>query len=142
MSPHSELLNDHRVTFIREYFAEGGYDRQLAMTDVMLLPYREPYRYRVSRVVIEAMVRGMPVVATRQTTLWEQAKQFGAGLPCELNDADSLAQAIALMESRFIEMKNAADERASLAQSHFSVRTFAEGLLMATQPWEQKASKT
>lgn len=119
------LALDPRVSYIREYFREGGYEDQLLSTDVMLLPYREPYRYRVSRVVIESIVQGMPVVATRQTTLWEQAEEFGVGLPCELNDSNSLAQAIQQIEINPGQFLNLAKDRASLAQRHFSVENFA-----------------
>ncbi|EMI52260.1 glycosyltransferase [Rhodopirellula sallentina] len=124
ISPDPTLLADERVTYIREYFGDGGYDRQLDETDVMLLPYREPYRYRVSRVVIEAMVRGMPVIATQQTTLWEQTEQFGAGVACELNHADSLCLAISDIESRAHHFKTLANHQSQLARRHFSVDQF------------------
>lgn len=124
--PDPVLIADDRVTFIREYFGDGQYEVQLDRTDVMLLPYREPYRYRVSRVVIEAMVRGMPVVATRQTTLWEQANQFGVGIACELNDVNSLADGILKAELQSTELLQEASARSGLAREHFSVKTFSE----------------
>lgn len=134
ISPDTVLESDPRVNYIRSFFGDGGYDQQLGKTDVMLLPYREPYRFRVSRVVIEAMVRGIPVVATRQTTLWEQASQFGAGLPCELNDVQSLTDAIADIE-RQSKMRGSNDNvlataraRSASAIDHFSVKTFASEL--------------
>lgn len=128
ISPDPSLVADSRVTYIREYFREGGYDRQLAETDVMLLPYREPYRHRVSRVAIEAMVRGMPVVATRQTTLWEQVNQFGAGLPCELNDVDSLSDAIWKTETQWQRFARQATSQSTIARNHFCVQAFADRL--------------
>lgn len=126
IAPDPRLSEDDRVTFLDSYFDEGGYERQLAATDVMLLPYREPYRYRVSRVVIEAMVHAMPVVATKETTLWEQAEHFGAGLPCNLGDANSLATAIRQIEERRGEFLTSAAENAPRTVQHFSVKHFCE----------------
>lgn len=134
ISPDPSLVADDRVNYIREYFGEGGYDQQLANTDVMLLPYREPYRYRVSRVVIEAMVRGIPVVATRQTTLWEQTEKFGSGFPCELGDTDSVANAIRRSEENQTLILRKAAKKASIAAQHFSVPHFCDLASSSTPP--------
>lgn len=119
-----ELAEDHRVNFIRSFFEPGGYEKQLAITDVMLLPYRDPYRYRVSRVVIEAMNAGMPAVVSNDTTAWEQVSEFGAGLPCSTESPMSLAAAIADVERNSKQLKQDAREKAEGARAHFSVRTF------------------
>ena len=68
------LKENPKVQLIPNYFNNGEYARQLVETDVLLLPYRRSsYGLRVSRVVIEAMVHGIPVVATRGTTIEDQA---------------------------------------------------------------------
>ncbi|MCX6975825.1 MAG: hypothetical protein NTZ94_16350 [Verrucomicrobia bacterium] len=36
----------------------------------------------------------MPVIATRKTTLFEQAEEYGVAIECEEGNAESLAEAI------------------------------------------------
>jgi len=77
----SELHNDSKVSFVTHYFRDGEYAEHLRRTDVMLLPYRlSSYALRGSRVVIEAAVNGIPVIATRGTTLANLAEDFGTGV--------------------------------------------------------------
>ncbi|MCX6975822.1 MAG: glycosyltransferase [Verrucomicrobia bacterium] len=109
------LKNHPQVDVINRYFAVGGYDRQLEKTDVMVLPYRSPYRLRVSRVVIEAMICGMPVIATRGTTLFEQAEEYGVAIECEEGNAESLADAILKVAEGFEMMRVSARDRATSA---------------------------
>ncbi|MCA9235134.1 MAG: glycosyltransferase [Planctomycetales bacterium] len=118
------LQADPRVEYITHYFAEGEYAQRLAATDVMVLPYREPYRYRVSRVAIEALQCGMPTIVTSDTTLAEQAAGFGAGRECSGGDAPSLATAIRSVEQDYCALANASRSRAPAAREHFSVPAF------------------
>jgi glycosyltransferase involved in cell wall biosynthesis len=122
------LKNHPQVNVIDRYFGEGGYERQLEKTDVMVLPYRSPYRLRVSRVVIEAMICGMPVIATRGTTLFEQAEEYGVAIACEEGCAESLAEAILKVAEGFEMMRVTAKDRATSAGESFSVGYF-RGLL-------------
>ncbi len=128
ISPSRRLLNDPRVTFIDRYFGEGEYDKQIQKTDIMLLPYRSPYRYRVSRVVIEAMVNGLPVVTTRGTTLWDQASALGAAIPCAMDNFRSLATAIATAEKNWSRLKVEATSKMPQSRQHFSVEAFARSV--------------
>jgi len=125
-----DLAKSDRVEVIARYFAGCEYARQLAQTEVMVLPYQSrSYRVRVSRVVIEAMVHGLPVVTTEGTTMWSQVCQFGAGLPYVEGDALSLAEAIRKMAADFADYAAAAQSRAPQAREHFSVATFRKLLL-------------
>lgn len=128
ISKDPKLVSHPRVKFIDQYFQGNQYEEQLRKTHVMVLPYREPYRFRVSRVVIEAMLKGMPVIATRGTTLWEQANQFGSAVACELNDIQSLSESIETVRSNYPELKRQALQRVPLVQQHFSVAHFVECL--------------
>jgi glycosyltransferase involved in cell wall biosynthesis len=98
----------------------------LEKTDVMVLPYRSPYRLRVSRVVIEAMICGMPVIATRGTTLFEQAEEYGVAIECEDGSAESLAHAILKVAEGFEMMRVSARGRATSAGESFSVKYFVD----------------
>jgi glycosyltransferase involved in cell wall biosynthesis len=120
------LKNHSQVEVFGRYFEGDEYERRLAETDVMVLPYRSPYRLRVSRVVIEAMMNGMPVVATRGTTLFEQAEEYGVVLGCEDGDAESLAKAMLEVAARFESLRLNAEEKASAAAESFSVGYFRD----------------
>jgi len=123
----ARLENNPRVRLVPGYFGDGGYARQLRATDVLLLPYRRSsYGLRVSRVVIEAMGEGIPVVTTRNTTLEDQANEFGAAVFCEDGQAESLVAAIGEAEKNFVSLQESARCRRNGAQAHFSVRKFRE----------------
>ena len=118
-------LRDHpKVEVIGRYFEGDEYERRLAQTDVMVLPYRKPYQLRVSRVVIEAMLNGMPVIATRGTTLFEQAEEYGEVLGCKEGDAESLAEAMLEVAERFEVLRASAEEKVNAAAESFSVGYF------------------
>jgi len=123
-------LRDHpKVQVVQRLFPEGGYEEQLAKTDVMLLPYREPYRLRVSRVVVEAMVHGIPTLVTAGTTLCDQAQEFGVAVCCMQNSPPSLAEAICRSVEEIQLIRASAASTATKAQSHFSVACFRELLV-------------
>jgi glycosyltransferase involved in cell wall biosynthesis len=122
-----ELLGDPQVCFLTRYFAGEEYPEHLKRTRVMLLPYRvSSYGLRGSRVVIEAVVNGIPVIATAATTLATLADEFGAGIWCDDGNAESLAAAIQEMERRFLELRRRAAAKQAAAAAHFSVATFRD----------------
>lgn len=128
-----EVAAHPKVQVIREHFSEGGYERQLAATDVMLLPYRNPYRLRVSRVVIEGMILGIPLVVTRGTTLWDQASRYGCATACEEESAESLASAILALFDEYEEASRRAKDCRAEALRHFSVAEFRNRLLSKSE---------
>lgn len=121
----ARLKGNPKVQLIPNYFNNGEYIQHLAQTDALLLPYRRSsYGLRVSRVVIEALVNGIPVVTTRATTLEEQSKEFGAAVFCDDENVNSLVQAIREMEEKFSELKARAEKLKTSAQGHFLVEEF------------------
>ncbi|MGF1532023.1 MAG: glycosyltransferase, partial [Puniceicoccaceae bacterium] len=88
------LVTHPQCEIINEHFPEGGYEAQIAQTDVVILPYREAYRLRVSRVVIEAMQAGIPTIVAKGTTLHQQAAEHGTLIECEQNNPQSILAAI------------------------------------------------
>jgi glycosyltransferase involved in cell wall biosynthesis len=120
-----ELLRDPQVTYLTHYFAHGEYEERIKRTQVMLLPYRQSiYGLRGSRIVLEAVVNGIPVIATRGTSPAAAVQSLGAGLFCEDGDPESLALAIREMEVRYDELGQAAKERAPAAARELSVESF------------------
>ena len=126
----SELQAHPKVQVIRKHFSEGDYERQLAATDVMLLPYRNPYRLRVSRVVIEGMIFGIPLIVTRGTTLWDQASRYGCAKACDEDSAESVAEAILVLLDEYEETSRGAKDCRIEALRHFSVAEFRRRLLL------------
>ena len=120
-----ELQQDPHVSILNRYFADGEYVTQLQRTSVMLLPYRlSSYALRGSRVVIDAVVNGIPVIVTGGTTLADTAEEFGAAICCRDGDPQNLAAAIAQMESCFDAMRQRALNARGAALERFSVREF------------------
>ena len=122
------LKNHQKVEVIERYFKAGEYERRLAETDVMVLPYRAPYRLRVSRVLIEAITSGIPVIASPETTLWEQIVKYGAGVEYVEGSPDDLAQGIRKACRNIEKLNRLAQTRAEEARTHFSILTFRKKL--------------
>ena len=118
------LLEHPQVEVIGRYFEGDEYDRRLAATDVMVLPYRKPYELRVSRVVIEAMLNGMPVIAARGTTLFEQAEEYGIVVGCEEGNAEGLAESMLEVAQNFQILQTRAELKVHVAAENFSVACF------------------
>jgi glycosyltransferase involved in cell wall biosynthesis len=123
------FLAGHPKVKIIRCFDLGGYEQQLAQTDVMLLPYRAAYALRVSRLVIEAMGLGLPVAATEGTTLWSQVSEYGSGISCREGSVESLADAIEEIVRNFVSLRRASAAKADAARQVFSVREFRRLLL-------------
>ena len=119
------LEKNKRVQFIREFFKEAEYARWMGETQVMLVPYqRSSYKLRGSRVVIEAMVHGIPVITTRGTTLADQTEKFGSVVFCEDGDIATVVDAIRTMEQNFLQLKVRAEQQKVKAREYFSVSEF------------------
>lgn len=119
------LMAHPKFEYISRLFnTDGEYLRQVQKTDLMVLPYRDSYRYRLSRVVIESILAGVPVVVSRDTTLCEQASEFGAAIRVEMNSVNSLLNGIEESVVKIRELKMQASKAKSIAAVHFSVATF------------------
>ena len=130
MTKWQRLEQSDRVRLISKYFAPGEYAEQLLATQVVLLPYRtSSYGLRGSRVAIEAMVNGIPMVVTRGTTLASQAQEFGASILCEDGDLESLISAMWQCENRYSELRLQARSRMAAARQYFSVEEFRRRLV-------------
>jgi len=124
----NRLLLDPRFVLIDHLFAPGEYAQWLQRTSLMLLPYRDDYALRGSRVVLEAIVHGIPVLVSRGTTLEEHLNGFGVGMSCDCRNPDTLYDALICSVSKLKIRSNLALEKANDARVHFSVANF-RGLL-------------
>jgi glycosyltransferase involved in cell wall biosynthesis len=127
------LLTSEKVEYIRRFFVEGEYAERLAATDVMVLPYRtNAYETRISRVVIEAMMSGIPVITTAGTTLARQAEEFGANLSIPDGDVTALVDCLNYAVNHKDELTRKAICAQQLVAEHFSVKAFRDLLLQHT----------
>lgn len=137
----SENLASHpKVEVIRRYFVGDEYSRHLSSTHVMLLPYRKSYALRVSRVVIEAMLAGVPAITTRGTTLADMTARFHVGITCEDGSVPDLATAITSMAKDWSLHAKSAFAAARNAKQHFSVRAFRAELLKEFANFPRRAA--
>jgi glycosyltransferase involved in cell wall biosynthesis len=128
------LKRDSRVEVIRHFFCDGEYAWRLEQTDVVILAYRSSsYDLRGSRVLIEAMVHGIPVIVTGGSSLAKQAEEFGAAVVCEDGDTESLVGAIREMEKNYDALRSLAQVKMQAAREHFCVREFRETVLRAIE---------
>ncbi|MEB3189381.1 MAG: glycosyltransferase [Snowella sp.] len=124
------LVGFNNVEWINRYFQPGEYANYLQKTDVVLLPYRPAsYCLRVSRVVIEAMVNGIIVLATEGTTLAEQAKEFGALVSCKNENLINVANSIKDVIDNYQQLQSESKQKILMSQSHFSVKKFRDCLI-------------
>lgn len=123
------LAFDPRFHRISSLFRSGEYPEWLAKTDLMVLPYRAEYTLRGSRVIVEAMIHGIPVIASKGTTLENHAICFGACVTCDTSSDEVVASAIEEGIARLPELQAVAKERALGASEHFSVKNFRDILL-------------
>ena len=125
------VLQSHsRVTYLTDYFApDGGYLRQVAKTGIMVLPYRDSYAFRLSRVVIEAILAGVPVIVQENTTLAEQASEHGSAVTFRHEDPNGLLGAMRRAVSEYDILREKAARCAETAAQHFSVKEFRATLL-------------
>ncbi len=122
------------VDVISRYFVGNEYQDRLSCTNLMVLPYRSnAYGLRVSRVVIEAVVSGMPVLVTAGTTLASQLQAFGAGECFVENDHFDLAAKVQTLATQFAEYQEKAHALKAAAAAHFSVQNFRNLLLKQLQ---------
>jgi glycosyltransferase involved in cell wall biosynthesis len=119
------LTNSKKVEYIERYFGDGEYIERLQKTHAVVLPYRQAtYSLRVSRVVIEALINGIPVITTAGTTLSDQVSRFGSGLEVSDGNPDSLVDAMREMEGSYSFYADKAWRTRQQAATHFSVGTF------------------
>lgn len=128
------LRADPRFESINQVFAAGEYASWLQKTSIVVLPYRDDYALRGSRVVLEAMIHGIPVIVSEKTTLADHMLQFGVGMMTSGNDASALSEALRQAIDSADRLMVQARDKASVAQQEFSVANFRGLLMEAAKP--------
>lgn len=124
-APDLQLLADPRVTFIATPLDSAGYDRAVAETDCMLLPYRrESYFARISGVAVEAATAGIPMIYTEDTWTADFAEASGAGIAITDGDVTALVEAMREMARNYGQYRGLARARSKAAQQDHSSGAF------------------
>lgn len=125
------VISTHpKVTIIDRPVHSDEYYELLLKTDCMVLPYRNSsYHARVSRIAIEAVCLGIPVIYTKGGWLQETIESFGSGIGIEDESIDSLKKAIILMDNEFENYSANAVKIAEKAIEYYAPENFCRLLL-------------
>lgn len=119
------LRSAPNVHLITDYTTTSEYENCLRHTNVLILPYRlSSYALRGSRVAVEGMVNGIPMIATRHSTYAHLASRYGAAVLCDDGNVDSLVGAIRQCETDYCSLQQLAIQNSIAAREHFSVSAF------------------
>ncbi len=123
--PDPKLLADPRVCFLNKPLDSAGYDRAVADTDCMLLPYRrESYFARISGVAVEAATAGIPMIYTEDTWTADFVEASGAGVAVADGDVSALVEAMRAVAGNYAQVQGAARARSKAAQQAHSSDAF------------------
>lgn len=114
-----------QVKIINRPLLTEDYQKLLEDTGCMILPYRNSSYYaRDSRITIEAVCLGIPVIYTKGGWLEETVTEFGAGIGIEDENSADLIAAIKLMSANYDYYRQQALSKKSAARQYFSGQNF------------------
>jgi glycosyltransferase involved in cell wall biosynthesis len=109
---------------IGHYFAPGEYEALLDNVDALVLPYGPNYEVRGSRVMVDALVRGLPVAVTQGSSMQTQAERFGSAVLIDGWTESAIKAAIKNLAD-VVRQGSARDRSAVMsAREYFSVKNF------------------
>lgn len=125
-----EIRGHSRIEIIKHLLTPEEYYQLLSSTDCLILPYRNSSYYsRDSRITIEAVTSGRPVIYTKGGWLNETVDEFGAGIGFEDENAEQLANTIIEMIKKIDFFKREALRKREVARNYFSSAYFVESIL-------------
>ncbi|MCC0179587.1 glycosyltransferase [Waterburya agarophytonicola K14] len=133
-----DFCNLPQLEIIDRPLISPDYQSLLQATGCMVLPYRNSSYYaRVSRVAIEAVCLGIPVIYTKGGWLEDTLVEFGAGIGIEDENSDELIEAIILMLTNFNDYRQQAIFKQAEAKQYFSGQNFCQMLLKESHSKDQ-----
>jgi glycosyltransferase involved in cell wall biosynthesis len=118
----TDLRVSEQFRAIEHYFAPGEYESLLEETDAIVLPYGANYDLRGSRVVIDALVQGIPIAVTKGSSMQALAERYGSFILIEAwKEADIRTAIKGLVD--IARKRNEKNRELQLsAQEYFSVK--------------------
>jgi len=130
----SNFCQHQQVEIINRPLLTEDYQKLLQDTGCMILPYRNSSYYaRDSRIAIEAVCLGIPIIYTKGGWLEDVVQEFGAGIGIEDENSDELVAAIVLMFNNFQDYQQQAIAKKENARQYFSGQNFCRMLLGESQ---------
>lgn len=109
------------VEMIAGVLDDSNYQNMLLHSDIMLLPYRaEAFYHRTSGQLMDALILGMPIVATRETWAGQIVEQYNCGATFPDGNTEAMAEAIVETGKNFSKYRegvNRAQEEWLIAQT-------------------------
>lgn len=125
--PGELLISSDKVIVINSALNEVEYNKLLQDTSCMILPYRNSSYYaRVSRVAIEAVCLGIPIIYTKNSWLEELVVEYGTGIGIDDENVEQLVNALFEMVEKFSFYKEHALNKAEKARTYFSPEFFTK----------------
>lgn len=136
--PEPDFCQYPQVAIIDRPLLSEDYQNLLQHTSCMILPYRNSsYHARVSRVTIEAIYLGIPLIYTKGGWLEATITEFGAGISIEDENIDDLTAGIQLMSANYQDYRQKALSKKTMAQQYFSGQNFFNLLTSQSNKVEQ-----
>lgn len=127
ISADGNLAQNGTVDYLDQELHGEAYWQFLADADLIVLPYRrDPYTTRLSRVTIEAMIVGKPVIYPKESWLEFAVEQSGVGVGFDDASPQSLAEAVLTACAELPTLRPLAEKAARGAAADFSPKRFAE----------------
>lgn len=125
----TSLTQYSKVELINRPLMSKEYQSALAQTSCMLLPYRNSSYYaRLSRIAIESISLGIPVIYTQGGWLEEVVEAFGAGIGIRDENVEDLIAATMRMTEEYQYFQQQALEKREQARTYFSGESFCRQL--------------
>ncbi len=133
MPKHPIAVSSPQVTYVDSVLSAQQVADLLEQADVVVLPYRNSAYYaRLSRVAVEAVSYGLPVIYPRNSSIGEIVDGHGAGIEFEDGEPASLSSAIVRAAANLDQIKASAHQRRAAAQTYHSGLGLADLVLQKT----------
>jgi glycosyltransferase involved in cell wall biosynthesis len=127
------LAQDDRFQYIEQPLSGDGFSKFLEDTDIMVMPYRwSSYYSRLSRVTIESMIAGIPIIYTKDTWLESAVSTCGIGIGFANESIEDLVTAFKMAYDQFVQLNESAYEQRKLAADFYSGEAFVKILVQNT----------
>lgn len=99
---YKSIASVDNVRFVDGPLTDDQYKRLIASADIMVVPYRPAtFSHRTSAQVVDAIMSGKPVVASRGTWAGDVVTQFGCGVAYDSSSAKSLRNALLSVRANY-----------------------------------------
>lgn len=131
LKANNELSEHSRVHILRKSLSQQAFIDLLLASDLVLLPYRrDSYYNRLSRIAIEAIALGSPIIYTQGTAIEDLVEMCGGGgLPILEESKEGIFRAIFEGFNQLEKLRAEATANAERVRSYHSADLFRRCLL-------------